>query len=52
MVVYEFDKAKIAEAREIIPKHLEAFLRIPGFTPHSHILEKREGLKGFPAAGV
>ena len=46
MVVYEFDESKIAEAREIISKHLEAFQGIPGFTLHSHILEKGEELKG------
>ena len=47
MVVYELDKAKIAEAREIISKHFEAFQGIPGFTLHSHILEKGEGVKGY-----
>ena len=47
MVVYEFDKTKISEAREIISKHLEAYRSIPGFTLHSHILEKGEGLKGY-----
>ena len=47
MVVYEFDKAKIAEAREIISKHLQAYRSIPGFTLHSQILEMGEGLKGY-----
>ena len=47
MVVYEFDEAKIAEVREIISKHFEAFQGIPGFTLHSHILEKGEELKDY-----
>jgi hypothetical protein len=46
MVVYEFDKAKIGETREIISKHVEAFQGIPGFSLHSQILEEGEGLKG------
>jgi hypothetical protein len=40
MVVYEFDKAEIAGAREIISKHSEAFQGIPGFTFHSQTKSK------------
>ena len=46
MVVYEFDKSKIEEAWEIISQHLDAFISIPGFTLHSHILEKGKGIEG------
>jgi len=47
MAVYEFDRAKIAEAREILSKHFEAFHSIPGFILHSQILEKDKRLKGY-----
>ena len=43
MVLYEFDKANLAEAREVISKHVEAFQGIPGFSLHSHALEESEG---------
>jgi hypothetical protein len=42
MVVYEFDKGKIAEAWEIIRKHLDAFRSIPGFTLSAPILARNK----------
>lgn len=47
MVVYEFDKGKIAEAWEIIWKHLDAFRSIPGFTLSAPILGKGKEVKGY-----
>ena len=47
MVVYEFDKAKIEEARGIISRHFEAFQGIPGFILHSPIPGKDEELKSY-----
>jgi len=46
VVLYEFDNANLAEAREVIAKHVQAFQGIPGFSLHSHILEEGEGLRG------
>ena len=50
MIVYEFDRSKIAEAWEIISQHLEAFVSIPGFTLHSPLLEKGKGIEGHRCA--
>lgn len=47
MVIYEFDKAKIADAWEIIWKHLDAFRGIPGFTLSAPILRKGQEVKGY-----
>ena len=47
IVVYEFDKAKIAEAWEVISKHFEVFRSIPGFTLDSPVSEKGEGVRGY-----
>ncbi|MGA2956158.1 MAG: hypothetical protein ABSF48_10600 [Thermodesulfobacteriota bacterium] len=46
MVIYEFDKAKIADAWEIIWKHLDAFRGIPGFTLSAPILREVQEVKG------
>ncbi len=47
MFVYEFDKGKIAEAWEIICKHLDAFRSIPGFTLSAPILARAKEGKGY-----
>jgi len=46
MVVYEFDQTKIADAWEIIWKHLNAFRDIPGFTLSAPISRKVQEVRG------
>lgn len=48
IIIYEFDKAKIAEVWEYISKQLDILHGIPGFTFSAHILEEGKEVRRVP----
>ncbi len=47
VIMFEFEKRKLAEAWKYIFKHLDAFHDIPGFGFSAYLLEEGEGAEEF-----
>jgi hypothetical protein len=48
IISYDFDKARLAEAWEVISKQFDIFHGLPGFSLSAHILEKSKEVKRYP----
>jgi len=48
IISYDFDKARLVEAWEVISKQFDIFHGLPGFALSAHILEKNKELKRYP----
>ena len=48
IIIYEFEKSKVAEVWETISKQLDIFRGIPGFALSAQILEKGKEAKRYP----
>ena len=48
IISYDFDKARLVEAWEVISKQFDIFHGLPGFILSAHILEKSKEVKRYP----
>jgi hypothetical protein len=48
IISYDFDKARLVEAWEVISKQFDIFHGLPGFALSAHILEKSKEVKRYP----
>jgi hypothetical protein len=48
IISYDFQKARLVEAWEVISKQLDRFHGLPGFALSAHIVEKSKEVKRYP----
>jgi hypothetical protein len=48
IISYDFEKARLVEAWEVISKQFDRFHGLPGFSLSAHILEKSKEVKRYP----